>query len=111
MTSTTDPRQPRWYNYWGWGSGDMLGAGAQAVATLTWLLVAGPILVMLAGLLASWNFRLNARTHGVLMAEIERLRAGERTPSSEEARGVVEDLSGWSYDKLWGNNPVAGRRV
>src|SRR5918998_4728952 len=27
------PRQPRWYNYWGWGSGDMLGAGAQAVVT------------------------------------------------------------------------------
>jgi hypothetical protein len=20
---------------------------------------------------------------------------------------VVEDLSGWSYDRLWGNNPVA----
>jgi len=33
MTSTTAPRQPRWYNYWGWGSGDMLGAGAQAVVT------------------------------------------------------------------------------
>ena len=35
MTSTTpsQPRQPRWYNYWGWGSGDMLGAGAQAVIT------------------------------------------------------------------------------
>jgi oligogalacturonide transporter len=30
-------RQPRWYNYWGWGSGDMLGAGAQAVVT-GWLL-------------------------------------------------------------------------
>jgi oligogalacturonide transporter len=83
----------------------------QAVATLTWLLVAGPILVMLAGLFASWHFRLNARTHGVLMAEIERLRAGEREPSSEEARGVVEDLSGWSYDQLWGNNTVAGRRA
>ena len=20
---------------------------------------------------------------------------------------MVEDLSGWSYDRLWGNNPVA----
>jgi oligogalacturonide transporter len=26
-------RQPTWINYWGWGSGDMLGAGAQAVIT------------------------------------------------------------------------------
>ena len=34
MTSTEPSvRTPRWYNYWGWGSGDMLGAGAQAVIT------------------------------------------------------------------------------
>lgn len=26
-------RHPTWRNYWGWGSGDMLGAGAQAVVT------------------------------------------------------------------------------
>jgi oligogalacturonide transporter len=81
----------------------------EAVATITWLLVAGPIMVMLAGLIASWRFRLNAATHDVLMAEIERLRAGERTPSSEEARSVVEDLTGWKYDRLWGNNPVGGK--
>ena len=74
----------------------------QAIATIAWLLVLGPILVMLAGLVASWRFRLNARTHAVLMDEIERLRAGERAPSSEEARGVVEDLTGWKYEKLWG---------
>ena len=35
MTSPTaaQARRPRWWNYWGWGSGDMLGAGAQAVIT------------------------------------------------------------------------------
>lgn len=82
----------------------------QAVATIAWLLVAGPILVMLAGLMASWRFHLNARTHGVLMVEIERLRAGERTPSSEEARQVVEDLTGWKYEKLWGNMRETHRR-
>ncbi|MCE4537689.1 MFS transporter [Pelomonas sp. P7] len=26
-------KEPTWINYWGWGSGDMLGAGAQAVIT------------------------------------------------------------------------------
>jgi len=90
--------------------GQMVAQTPQAVATITWLLVAGPILVMLGGLLASWRFRLNARTHSVLMAEIERLRAGEHIPSSEQARRVVEDLSGWRYEQLWGKNPVAGRR-
>jgi oligogalacturonide transporter len=46
-------------------------------------------------------------THGVLMREIEHLRGGARTPSSAEAGAIVEDLSGWRYDQLWGNNPVA----
>jgi oligogalacturonide transporter len=31
--TTTPIRRPSWVNYWGWGSGDMLGAGAQAVIT------------------------------------------------------------------------------
>lgn len=78
----------------------------EAVATITWLLILGPILVMLAGLIASWRFRLNAQTHDVLMAEIEHLKAGGTAPTSPEAKAIVEDLSGWRYDQLWGNNPV-----
>ena len=31
--ATVEMRKPGWVNYWGWGSGDMLGAGAQAVIT------------------------------------------------------------------------------
>lgn len=82
----------------------------EAIATITWLLILGPILVMLAGLIASWRFRLNAQTHDVLMAEIEHLKAGGTGPTSPEAKAIVEDLSGWRYDQLWGNNPVAGDR-
>lgn len=90
--------------------GEAVHQTPQAIATITWLLVLGPILVMLGGLIASWRFRLNARTHDVLMAEIGRLKAGETTPSSPEAQRIVEDLSGWRYEQLWGNNPVAGTR-
>jgi oligogalacturonide transporter len=36
------------------------------------------------------------------MAEIEHLKAGARTPTSPEAREIVEDLSGRSYERLWG---------
>ena len=82
----------------------------QAIATITWLLILGPILVMLAGLIASWRFRLNAQTHDVLMAEIDHLRAGGTDPTSPEARGVVENLTGWKYEQLWGKNPVSGIR-
>lgn len=74
----------------------------EAIATISWLLVAGPIVVMLLGLVISWRFSLNARTHAVLMAEIDRFHAGERTPSSPEAKAVVEDLTGWRYERLWG---------
>ena len=28
LPTTSALREPRWYNYWGWGSGDLLGAGA-----------------------------------------------------------------------------------
>ncbi|WP_404339624.1 MFS transporter [Sphingomonas sp. MMS12-HWE2-04] len=90
--------------------GETVQQSPQAIATVTGLLVLGPILVMLGGLVASWRFRLNARTHGVLMAEIERLKTGETTPSSPEAQAIVEDLSGWRYDQLWGRNAVAGRQ-
>ena len=90
--------------------GEAMSQTPQAVATVTGLLILGPILVMLAGLIASWRFRLNAHTHDVLMAEIEHLKAGGTAPTSPEAKAVVEDLSGWKYEQLWGNNPVAGAR-
>lgn len=73
-----------------------------AINTIVWLLIAGPIAVMLFGLVVSWKFRLNAHTHAVLMAEIDRFHAGERTPSSPAAKAVVEDLTGWRYEQLWG---------
>jgi oligogalacturonide transporter len=40
------------------------------------------------------------------MTEIAHLKSGARSPTSEDSRQVVEDLSGWPYDKLWGNNSV-----
>lgn len=55
----------------------------------------------------STKFRLSPATHDILMREIEHLRSGARTPTSPVAAEVVEDLSGWRYDQLWGRNPVA----
>ena len=65
----------------------------------------GPILIMLLGAWASWSFNLNAKTHAVLLHEVERLRAGETQPESEESRKVVEDLTGWKFEHLWGRKP------
>lgn len=74
----------------------------EAIRVLVLVMVGGPAIVMLAGLFMAWRFHLNARTHDVLVQAVDRLRAGETEPASPEARAVVEDLTGWSYSRLWG---------
>lgn len=74
----------------------------EAIQTLVLVMVGLPILVMLAGMVISWSFRLNAKTHEVLVKEVERLRAGEAKAESEESRQIVEDLTGWKWERLWG---------
>ncbi|OYW85416.1 MAG: MFS transporter, partial [Sphingobium sp. 32-64-5] len=82
----------------------------QAINTLAMVLGVGTIAVLFFGIFVSTRFKLNSATHDVLMAEIDRLKAGDTTPPTAERRAIVEDLSGWKYEQLWGNNPVAGIR-
>lgn len=78
----------------------------QALNTLAMVLGIGTIGVLGIGTAISLRFRLDPRTHSILMDEIDHLRAGGESPTSEPARSIVEDLSGWRYERLWGNNPV-----
>lgn len=85
--------------------GFVKGGGPQtpeAIHTVVLVLVVGPIVVMLLGLLVALKFRLNAKTHAVLMDEIVRLRDGATEPATPESGKVVEDLTGWTYARLWG---------
>jgi oligogalacturonide transporter len=66
------------------------------------IMIVGSLGVMVFGFVVSLRFKLNRETHAVLMAEIERFKAGERTPASPANRAIVEDLSGWRYEELWG---------
>lgn len=81
---------------------------AQAIQTLALILGIGVLTVLALGIVVSTRFRLDPHTHGILMHEIEHLRGGATTPTSAENGRVVEDLTGWSYDRLWGRNTVAG---
>jgi len=81
----------------------------EAINTIALLLGIGTLGVLVAGILVSLRFRLDPKTHAILMEEIERLRAGDTAPPDPRHRAVVEDLSGWPYDRLWGNNPVAAK--
>jgi oligogalacturonide transporter len=73
-----------------------------AVQAVVLVMVGGPILVMLAGMAISWRFRLNAKTHEVLIHEVERLRAGATEAESAESKAIVEELTGWKWERLWG---------
>ena len=68
----------------------------------------GTIVILLFGIVTASRFRLDPQTHAVLIEEIEHLRDGAREPTSAANAAIVEDLTGWRYDALWGRNPVAG---
>jgi oligogalacturonide transporter len=78
---------------------------ASVISTVVAIVAVGPLLIMLFGFLVSLRFKLNSETHAVLMEEIERFKTtgGEPPPAN---RAVVEDLTGWKYEELWGK----GRR-
>jgi oligogalacturonide transporter len=76
------------------------------VTTVVVILACGPLLIMLFGLIVSLRFRLNSETHGVLMDEIDRFKRNDGSAPTPENRAIVEDLTGWKYEQLWGKgNP------
>jgi oligogalacturonide transporter len=79
---------------------------ASVVTTVIAVLAIGPLAIMFFGFLVSLRFRLNSQTHAVLMEEIDRLKNRPGTEPPAVNRAVVEDLTGWKYEELWGQ----GRR-
>jgi oligogalacturonide transporter len=75
---------------------------ATVVSTVIAVVAVGPLAIMAFGFLVSLRFRLNSATHAVLMQEIERFKTRPATVPSAEHRAIVEDLTGWKYEELWG---------
>jgi oligogalacturonide transporter len=75
---------------------------ASVVTTVVVILACGPLLIMLFGLFVSLRFRLNSETHGILMDEIDRFKRNDGSEPTPENRAIVEDLTGWKYEQLWG---------
>ena len=79
-----------------------------AVNTIAMLLFIGTAGLLLIALWQAVTFRLNKRTHKIFVDEVERLKAkGSKHDVTPEARHIVEDLTGYSYDDLW-NEPQQG---
>lgn len=73
-----------------------------AVNMIATLLFAGTAGLLILAFWQALTFRLNKRTHKIFVDEVERLKAnGEKKDVDLETRKVVEDLTGYSYEKLW----------
>ena len=77
------------------------------VNALTNIFVFVPIAFCLLGLFFSFRIKLNDDTRVILAKEIDRLRnGGSKADVDPETKKVVEELTGYSYEKCWGNNRV-----
>jgi len=74
----------------------------EVVNVAVMIMVVGALGLMLFGFIVSLRFKLNSTTHAVLMEEIGRFKSGAVTAPTPDNRAVVEDLTGWKYEELWG---------
>jgi oligogalacturonide transporter len=72
------------------------------VNTAVTIMLVGSLGLMIFGFLVSLRFKLNRDTHTVLMDEIERFKKQPGMQPTTENRAIVEDLTGWKYEELWG---------
>lgn len=91
-------------------SGFVSGATEQpaaVVSMLTGLFCFVPIAFCLLGIFFSFRIKMTDEKRVILANEIQRLRnGGAKADVSPEAKAVVEELTGYPYEKCWGNNRV-----
>ncbi len=77
----------------------------EAIQTIVYTLVFGTIALLLISLGIAMTFKLNKETHGILVDEIDRLKNnGSKQDVDPKTKKIVEDLTGYKYEKLWGGN-------
>jgi len=61
-----------------------------------------PTVLILAGIVSSYRFKITPKNHKVMMNEIQRLKDGGDKLQVEEATvGIVESITGIKYEILW----------
>jgi len=94
----------------GFVSSSTVQTGA-AVSTIVLIMALGTLTVLALGFIVSLRFKLDRHTHAILTEEVQRFKDGSVTEAPLAHRQIVEDLSGWPYEQLWGRNPVAQGRA
>jgi oligogalacturonide transporter len=72
------------------------------VQTIVLMLALGTLTLLAFGWVVSLRFKLDRDTHAVLMREIVRFKQEPDPVPDAESRRIVEDLTGWRYEELWG---------
>lgn len=75
---------------------------SEAVRTILLVMTLGTLTLLAIGWVVSLRFHLDRNTHEVLMNEIRRFKEAPGTQPDDESRRIIEDLSGWRYEQLWG---------
>ena len=79
----------------------------QVISLLTNIFCFLPILFCLLGIFFTFRVNLNEKNRVMLAAEIARLRNGGSMADVDPAtKALVEELTGFPYEKCWGNNRV-----
>lgn len=90
-------------------NGFVKGANQQPLETqhaiLGGLILGAGGLVLIA-LLFALTFKVNKRTHGIVVNEINRLKAGGlKKDATPETKKVVKQLTGYDYSRVWPASP------
>ncbi|EKQ51428.1 MULTISPECIES: MFS transporter [unclassified Clostridium] len=79
----------------------------EVLSTIAGLLTVGCISLLVVALFFAASFKLNKRTHGILVDEVERLKNnGLKQEVSSETKAIVENLTGYKYEKVWEDTTV-----
>jgi oligogalacturonide transporter len=75
----------------------------EAIQTIVLTLVLGTSALIIIALIIAFTFKLNKNTHEILVDEITRLKNnGSKADVDPKTKKVVEDLTGYDYEKVWG---------
>jgi len=71
------------------------------------LFVGIPTFSILIGCIASYKSKFTVEKHSLLIKEVQRLKdGGSMDSASKQTKDVFKDLTGFEYEKCWGNNNV-----
>ncbi|HWJ79708.1 MAG TPA: MFS transporter [Niallia sp.] len=90
---------------WGGFLQDATVQPESAIKTIIGIMIFGVGGLLLISLIAAFTFKLNKETHGILVDEVNRLKNnGSKAHVDPKTKKVVEMLTGYKYENLWGGN-------